>query len=158
MQFSRCVIVTAKQLVDSSTALTWCSSRWSGVFLLQAAKDSFGFIDTSATSAHIVLFASLGKAFLHSIAHSHNFSTLTTSCARHDGILLFVLQRCIVQHWERKVADGIKFEHSFTFGFRVRGKFFPAALMEFSAFPVSMRATICLGVSNWDKWFEALAA
>ena len=95
-----------KQFVDSFTAFTWCASRRLRVFLFQAAKDSFGFIYTSATSTHVVLLAFLGKALFHSVVRCHQFSTLTASAVRHDCIWPFVPYRCTMWLCERKRARG----------------------------------------------------
>ena len=101
--FVRTVIMIAKELVNAVTACTWRSSRRLRVVLFQAAKGSFRFIYTSSTSAHVILLALLGKAFFHSIIRRHEFSTLTASAVRHDGVLAFVPQRCTMWLWERKI-------------------------------------------------------
>ena len=49
------------------------------MFLLQLAEDGFALIDTCVASAHVVLLASLGNAFLHFVVRCHDVSALAAS-------------------------------------------------------------------------------
>ena len=83
-----------EQFVNSSTAFTGCSSGRLRIVFLQLAEDGFTVIDTCAASAHIVLFASLGNAFLHFVVRCHDLSTLSASAMRHLAFCVAEMQ-CI---------------------------------------------------------------
>ena len=82
-QLFRAVVMIIEQFVDSSTAFTGCSSGRLRIVFLQLTEDGFTVIDTCAASAHIVLFASLGNAFLHFVVRCHDVSALAASALRH---------------------------------------------------------------------------
>ena len=76
------------------------------MFFLQLAEDGFAIIDTCAASAHIVLFASLGNAFLHFVVRCHDFSTLAASAMRHLAFcsadihyVVIETQGCVLNHF-----------------------------------------------------------